>query len=269
MPVRVVVLGGTGRLGRRVVDRLRRDDRAVARAVSRRAVEAPGANGVEHVVADVERGIGLTEALAGADAVIHLTHSGADATRRLLAVARDAGVSRVTYVSIIGADRIPLPYYAMKVEAERAVREVGIPATVVRAAQFHSFIDDYLATLAGLPLPGLFPAAARFQSVDEREVADHVVGVTLDASPAGSTEVAGPELLTLGEMARQWFAARSMPRRAVPGTPAPDGAYVPEPWAVGTTDGFVRGLNTPAGAHERGSVTWADYLRERYAPAAG
>lgn len=259
-PVRVVVAGGSGRLGGQVVDALRRTDGVVPRVVSRGRSRSPSADGVEHAVADIDAGVGLAEALAGGGVLVHLTHAGPDETRRLLAAAIAAGLSRVVYVSIVGADRIPLPYYAAKVGSERAVRDAGIPATIVRATQFHSFVDDYLATLAALPLPGLFPAAAIFQTIDEREVAELVARVALEPSPPDRVEIAGPDRLTLGEMAEAWFAARSMPRRFLPGVPTAARGYAAEAWAGGVMAGFLRGDNTPSGPHERGRRTWAQHL---------
>lgn len=259
----MLVTGGTGVLGRRVADALR--GRASARIMSRTG-SAETTGGVESVIADLEDGSDLTDALAGVDALIHLTHADAIATRRLVGAARAEGVSRVVYISIVGADRSPNPYYRMKVEAEQAVRESGLSWAILRATQFHSFVDGYLSALEALQLPRLLPVAARFQTIDPDEVAQRLVSLALDDPASQMSEIAGPVPQTLGEMAASWFAARGMPASLVPGQPSSEGGngYEPEPWAAGGLEAFTRGDHTPSGSYERGTISWADYLGRRY-----
>lgn len=257
----VLVTGGTGVLGRRVVEAL--GPRAHVRVMSRTDAEDVG--GIEWVIADLEDGSDLAEALAGVDTLIHLTHADGTATRRLVEAARTAGVSRVVYVSIVGADRSPNPYYRMKVEAEEAVRGSGIEAAILRATQFHSFVDGYLTTLAELPLPRLLPVAARLQTIDEAEVAQALASIAMDGAPGAMSEIAGPESQTLGEMATSWFAARGIRSNVVSGKLSEDGfGYEPEPWAPEALRAFIRGDHTPAGSYRRGTVSWADFLERQY-----
>ena len=100
-------------------------------------------------------GEGLAAAVADVDVVIHAASdprgdpaADEEGTRRLAAAARAAGVGHVVYVSIVGIDRIPFPYYARKLAAERALAASGQPYSILRATQFHSFVDFLLGKAA-------------------------------------------------------------------------------------------------------------------------
>src|SRR5689334_16740998 len=126
----VLVTGGTAQLGRAVVDLLGATGRPV-RVLSRSAAEG-------RVRGDLATGAGLAEATAGVGAIVHCASNPRDAravdvdgTRRLLDAAHAQGRPHVVYVSIVGVDRIPVPYYAAKLAAERIVAESGLPWTIL------------------------------------------------------------------------------------------------------------------------------------------
>src|SRR3989337_3515075 len=153
---RALITGGTGVLGREVAGRLSQAGYSV-RVVSRRAAPAEGAP-TEWAQAQIETGEGLAEAVAGVDVIVHCASSpfrrtrevDVEGTRRLLAAAGRVGVSHFVYISIVGVDRIPLPYYKAKLAAERLIEESGVPYSILRATQFHSLIDRFLGTLVRL-----------------------------------------------------------------------------------------------------------------------
>jgi uncharacterized protein YbjT (DUF2867 family) len=179
------------------------------RAMTRR----PGAvRGSYEVVADILDPGSLTPALAGAECVLHLASSPrknirrteVDGTRNLLA-AREPGTTLV-YVSIIGCDVTPYPYYRAKTAAEQLVR-ADPDGHVVRAAQFHSFAA-YLTKPRVLGR-AVVPRGAKLQPVAEDFVAAALVAAVDD--PAGApAEVAGPEVLTFAEIARRAHGARAI-----------------------------------------------------------
>src|SRR2546429_5743133 len=120
----ILVTGGTGALGRVLVALLREGGHEV-RVLSRRTG------------ADLLTGAGLAEALDGTDVIVHCATDGrhdVDATRNLIAAASG---QHLVYVSIVGIDRIPFPYYRLKLACERLVEECGLPWTTLRATQFH------------------------------------------------------------------------------------------------------------------------------------
>jgi uncharacterized protein YbjT (DUF2867 family) len=218
----IAVTGGTGALGRQVVAALAARGHDV-RSLSRSAPARPPA-GVEHVRADLLDGSGLDAALAGADAVIDATNAGPakaparalliDGTRRLLAAEARADVAHHVAVSIVGVDRAPYGYNGVKLEQEAVVRGGGVPWTIVRATQFHGLVDAYLATAARF---GVLPGGSMpVQPVDVREVAQ-VLADTVEAEPSGAiTQFAGPEIVSLGELARLWRGARGRHAVVVP-----------------------------------------------------
>ncbi|MER7753131.1 NAD(P)H-binding protein [Kitasatospora sp. NPDC097643] len=250
----VLVTGGTGTLGRQVVPLLRAAGRTV-RVLSRHDREAT--DGVSHVRCDLlGDGAGLDEALAGVETVLHLAGSnkGDDvATRTLVAAARRAGVKHLVYISVIGADKLPIGYFRAKAAAEEAVVASGLPYTILRAAQFHDLAFTVIEKMARLPLvPN--PGGIRWQPVDVREVAGRLVELALD-EPAGQVpDLAGPTVYAMGELTRGYLKARGRTRPQLP---------VRVPGKVGRA--YRAGDNLTLIGAEFGRRTWEDYLAERLA----
>ncbi|MBF6469656.1 SDR family oxidoreductase [Nocardia beijingensis] len=241
---KILVTGGTGALGRLVVDRLREagDD---VRVLSRR----PGAG--THV-GDLRTGTGLPEAVADADVIVHAATDarrmgGSDLaqTESLLRHAR--GVRHLLYVSIVGIDRIPFRYYRNKLACERAVTDSGVPHTVLRATQFHELIAAVLQTVEKWPVAPL-PQDFRFQPVAAADVARRIAELA-EGEPLGrATDFGGPEVRTMAQLAQVWQAARQRPRRIVP---------LPVPGRIGSA--FRAGLNT-CPDHADGVQTWSQFV---------
>ncbi len=211
----IAVAGGTGALGREVVDAVRRRD-LVPSVISR-------AEGV-----DLTTGAGLDEALAGSSAVIDASNVAAlrakasiaffeAATGHLLEAGERAGVRHHVAVSIVGSDRVDLGYYFGKRRQEELVRAGPVPWTIVRATQFHGFAGQLLERSRG-PV-GLVPAMLS-QPVSARAFAELLVDVAL-ADPVGlAPDVAGPEQHLMPDLARRLVAHRGL-RRRILGAPIP------------------------------------------------
>lgn len=246
--MRIIVTGGRGDLGSRVLHSLQ-DRGHEAESASRRS-------GV-----DLATGRGLDAALAGADAVVHCADdpSGGDlvtvdGTRRLAERTAAAGVHLV-HISIVGIDAIPLKYYRRKLAAERAIFAAGGSATVLRATQFHSLAAWFAKSLTKGPVT-LAIGQMAFQPVDIDHVAARLADLATGASPAAyerATDVAGPEVLTIGELATLVRAHR--------GTTAPRVLRLP---AVG---GLMRALaaraNIAGPGADVGGRRFADWLAEQ------
>ncbi len=160
----VLVTGASGTLGRAVTRYLLDDGRQV-RGLSRHPLQE---GAVAWVAGDLLTGAGMEQALAGVDAIVHcatdLRHPRVDSegTQKLIDAAQRAGAPHLVYISIVGADRIPLGYYRAKVEAESKVRAGGLPWTILRATQFHQLLISALEVLARLPVL-MVPAETRFR----------------------------------------------------------------------------------------------------------
>ncbi len=252
----VLVTGGTGALGRHVV-RLLRASGHRARILSRN----PKGHD-DSVTGDLATGAGLGKAVAGMDAIIHagsattqptrLRATDVVGTRRLLAMAHEAGVRHVVYVSIVGMDGVKFPYYKYKLQAEAVVEENIVPWSILRATQFHTLMETFLAPFCVLPRLATVPFKWQFQPVAPFEVATRLVEVVLK-DPAGRLpDFGGPEVRDFKSIARSWLDARKSKKRLV---------NLPLPFKFSRQ--FAEGrLLTPE--HRDGKITFEQYLEEKY-----
>jgi uncharacterized protein YbjT (DUF2867 family) len=253
----VLVTGGTGTLGRHVV-RLLRDSGHRARILSRN----PRGH-VDTVQGDLTTGAGLVKAVTGMDAVIHAATASAQVTklratdvagtRRLLAVAREAGVKHVVYPSIVGMEGVTFPYYRYKLKAEAIVEENTVPWSILRATQFHQLMETFLSAFAKLPFIATVPFKWQFQPVDPSEVAARLVAA-VRKDPAGRLpDFGGPEVRDFKSIAESWLGAHKVNKRLV---------NLPLPFKFSRQ--FAEGrLLCPE--HRDGKITFEHYLQEKYA----
>lgn len=208
--VKLLVTGGTGTLGRVTVPLLQAAGHDV-RVLSRRI--GPGL-----VTGDLERRQGLAAALDGIHTVVHLASSGGSrdirAAGNLSQAATEAAVQHLIYISIVGVDRVPLPYYQAKLETERQLKASGLGLTILRATQFHDLVVQILR--GQRPSPLLFVPDIPIQPVDTS-----VVGAGLAAlvgqEPAGRVaDLGGPQVERFTDLATQWQAHIGRRRRIVP-----------------------------------------------------
>ncbi|GAA4877599.1 SDR family oxidoreductase [Actinomycetospora straminea] len=234
----VLVTGGTGTLGRALVPLL--DD---PRVLSRRA--GPG-----RVVGDLATGEGLDAALAGIDTLVHLAsrpRGDATATARLVDAARRAGVAHLVHISIVGADRVPLPYYREKVRSEQLVEGSGLGWTILRATQFHDLLAMLFAATARV---GVLPvlAGTSFQSIAVGDVAARLADLVAAPASGRVPDLGGPEVRAMDDLARTWARATGKRRPVLP---------LRLPGAIAR--GYREGAHlTPA--HAEGVVTFEQYL---------
>jgi uncharacterized protein YbjT (DUF2867 family) len=212
---KIFVTGGTGTLGSHTVPLLSAAGHDL-RILSRSARE--DREGVEYVIGDLLTGDGLDEALAGVETVLHMAgaQKGDDvATGNLARAAARAGVRHLVYISVIGADKVPVGWLRMKAGAEQAVEESGVPYTILRAAQFHDLTLKAVRAMAKLPVvPN--PGGLRFQPVDARDVAARLVELVA-GPPAGLVpDIAGPEVIAMGDLVRSYVKAAGKHRVLMP-----------------------------------------------------
>jgi uncharacterized protein YbjT (DUF2867 family) len=257
--MRALVTGGTGTLGRLVVPRLQ-DAGCDVRVLSRRSRDAMP--GIEFVAGDLATGEGIQAAVDGAEIIVHCAGSARgddNKARHLVRAASRAGTRHLAFISVVGADRIPITsaidramfgYFGSKLAAERVVADSGVPWTTLRATQFHDLILKVVRPIGRLPV---LPVAAgfRFQPVDAGEVADRLVELAL-ATPTGMLpDMAGPRVYEMAELTRGYLHARNKRRPMLP------------IWLPGKAARAIRaGANLPLeGA--LGRRTWEDFLAER------
>ncbi len=245
----VLVTGGSGQLGRDLVPALQAAGHRV-RQMSRRGTGPGGVRG------DLATGRDLVQAAGGAELVVHAASDprgdpwqvDVAGTRRLVQALDRDRLRHLVYVSIVGVDRVPFAYYRAKFAAEQVLLASGLPVTLARITQFHTFIDELLATAKRGPVLPV-PMGWRTRPVDTGEAAAHVAGLA-GGPPAGDVvEFGGPEELGAVDLARAWAAARA-PGTHVVATPLP-----------GRLSTALRdGAAVPSGG-PRGRRTYAEHLR--------
>jgi uncharacterized protein YbjT (DUF2867 family) len=202
--MKIAVAGATGRAGRHAVD--------VAQAAGHEVVPISRSHGV-----DVISGEGLEQALTGVDSIIDVatgpspeeqaaTEFFVTAARNLHDAGQRAGVRRIVVASIIGADRFAGGYGAAKVAHERATLSGPVPARVLRAAQFHEFVEQLVQW--GTQADVSYVPRMRTQLVAARTVAEALVDLATGSDADVISEIAGPREEGLVEMAKLLVAAR-------------------------------------------------------------
>jgi uncharacterized protein YbjT (DUF2867 family) len=214
------------------------------------------------VAGDLTTGEGIEPAVEGIEVIIHLAggQKGDDVkTLNLVRAASRVGTPHLVYISVVGADRIPVVsgidramfgYFTSKRAAERVVAGSGLPWTTLRATQFHELAlltAQFMAKLPVLPVPAGF----RFQPVAAVEVATRLVELALGA-PAGLVpDIGGPKVYGMDKMLRAYLRAAGKRRPLIP------------IWAPGKAARAIRnGANlTPERAI--GRQTWEEFLADK------
>ncbi len=246
----LLLTGGTGALGRLVVPLLREAGCPV-RVLSRHRQDP--ADGIEFVTGDLATGEGVAAAVAGVGTIVHCAGSAkgdADKARTLVRAAAEAGAQHLVYISVVGAGRIPIGYFAAKGEAERIVADSGLPWTTLRATQLHDLTLLTVSQLAKMPVIPV-PVGFRFQPVDSGEVAARLVELSL-GEPAGPVpDIAGPRVYEMDELVRSYLRSTHRRRLIMPIRVPGRGARA------------LRSGANLAPEHAVGQRTWEDFLAER------
>ena len=210
--MKIVVIGGSGRIGSNVVRRLS--------AQGHDPVPASPNTGVDTIT-----GEGLAEVMMGADVVVDVANAPVwdddavlefftTSTRNVLAAERDAGVGHHVAVSIVGADRLPdSGYLRAKVAQEAEIEAGSIPYTILRSTQFFEFLAQTVESGAEGDTVRLSPGLMQLVAADD--VAATVTELALGAPVGGPVELGGPEALGIDDWARRLFTATGDDRKVI------------------------------------------------------
>jgi uncharacterized protein YbjT (DUF2867 family) len=217
--MKIVVIGGHGRIGSKVVSEL-------------------GEHGHDAVAADLGSGVntitgeGLSEAVAGADVVVDVSNAPVweddavldffrTSTGNILAAAQAGGVGHHVALSVVGADRLPESgYLRAKVAQEQLIEDSSIPYTILRATQFFEFVDG-IADAATEGDTVRLPSAL-IQPIAAEDVADAVCRVAVGTPANRIIEIGGPEAFRFDKLISYGLGARNDPRHVIAD---PDAAY--------------------------------------------
>jgi uncharacterized protein YbjT (DUF2867 family) len=264
---RIVVTGGTGRIGSAVVRELQGRGISV-RMLTRGQHPHEPLNGVEFTIGDLSAGTGIDSALQGIETVVHCAASlkwpeNRGQVRNLIAAARDAGIKHLVFVSVVGADRVPTPgaidrtmfgYFSIMGELEQMISTSGLPWSILRATQFYQALILIARMMAKLPLVPV-PLGFRFQPVDTRDVAVGVADLAIGSAAGIAPDVAGPRIYSADALLRSYLRIAHK-RRPLIGIPIPGKA------ARAVREGAILAPDRATGRR-----TWEEFLAEQM-PAA-
>ena len=211
--MKIVVIGGSGLIGSKVVDKLREAGHDV--------LAASPSSGVDTVT-----GKGLADAFAGAGVVIDVSNAPAwddaavmdffqTSARNILSAETAAGVSHHVALSVVGTERLQESgYFRAKLAQEEAVRAAPVPHTILRATQFFEFIGRIADSSSDGDTVRLAPVLIQPQAADD--VAAALADVALSPPVNGTVELAGPESFRLDQLVARFLSAKNDPRRVIP-----------------------------------------------------
>ncbi|HEY0333399.1 MAG TPA: SDR family oxidoreductase [Stenotrophomonas sp.] len=216
--MKIVVIGGTGRIGSKVVDRLR--------TAGHEVVVAAPSTGI-----DILSGAGLAEAMTGTQVVVDLANSPSfedaavlsffeTAGRNVLGAELAAGVSHHVALSVVGTDKLAASgYFRGKIAQERLIRESGVPYTIIHSTQFFEFLPGIIQSAGSgqtLRLP-----TAQVQPISAEDVAEAVAQAALAPAANGVIEIAGPQRESMATLAQRFLELTGDARRVVGDAKAP------------------------------------------------
>lgn len=216
--MKVVVIGGTGLIGKKLISKLR--------DLGYEAIAASKSTGV-----DILTGEGLAEVLKGAQIVVDVTNSPSfedkavleffeTSCRHLLPAEKAAGVGHHIALSIVGADRAPESgYLRAKLVQENLIQSAPIPYTIVRSTQFFEFINSIAGS--NTKEQTVHISSAFFQPISADDVVNALLDVIKSSPINGIVEIAGPERFRLCELVEKYFKATNDPRTVIPDAEAP------------------------------------------------
>src|SRR3989441_5936010 len=211
--MKIIVIGGSGLIGKKVVKNLRQQGHEV--------VAASPSSGVNAVT-----GEGLAQALAGAQGVVDVANSPSfedkavlaffeTSGRNLLAAETAAGVGHHVALSVVGTDRLLASgYFRAKMAQENLIKASPVPYTIVRATQFFEFVGSIAQSATEGQTVRLSPAL--IQPIVSDDVAAALVQIAVAEPLDGTVELAGPEPIQMDELVRRYLSAKRDARKVTP-----------------------------------------------------
>jgi uncharacterized protein YbjT (DUF2867 family) len=229
--MKIVLIGGSGLIGRQTAPRLR--------ALGHEVLSASPSSGVNTIT-----GEGLAAALTGAEVVVDVSNAPSwedqavldffeTSSRNLLAAEKVAGVRHHVALSVVGTDRLQASgYFRAKLAQEKLIAAGGIPYTILRATQFFEFVGSIAQTLSDGNT--IRVSSVLMQPILSDDVAAALADVAIAAPQNAILDLAGPDPIRMDELVRLYLAAKNDPREVITdpaagyfGTPVTDQSLVP------------------------------------------
>ncbi|MNS66096.1 NmrA-like family protein [compost metagenome] len=247
--MKIVVIGGTGLIGKKVVARVAAQGHDVLAA-------SPG-TGVNTLT-----GEGLAQALAGAQVVVDVANSPLfedqavlhffeTSGRNLAAAEKEAGVAHHVALSVVGTDKLEQSgYFRAKIAQEALIRQAGIPYTIVRSTQFLEFLGGIAQSAGQVDTIRLTPAL--IQPIASDDVAHAVADAALAAPINGMIDIAGPERFRLSDLVQRYLQATGDKR-----------TVVADPAALYFGAALQEGTLVPEGEARLGHIHFEEWIRQQ------
>ncbi|SOZ20056.1 conserved hypothetical protein; UDP-glucose 4-epimerase domain [Cupriavidus taiwanensis] len=238
--MKIVVIGGTGLIGSKVVARLAAQGHEVVAASPQTGVNALTGEGLGQALAGAKVVVDVANSPSFADdAVLHFFETSG---RNLAAAEKAAGIAHHVALSVVGTDKLAQSgYFRGKIAQEALIRNAGIPYTIVRSTQFLEFLGGIAES--GADGDAIRLSSAAIQPIASDDVAEAVADQALADPANGIVDIAGPQRFALSELVQRYLAAIDDPRKVVVdakaryfGAELDDGTLVPEgPARLGKT----------------------------------
>jgi uncharacterized protein YbjT (DUF2867 family) len=210
--MKIVVIGGSGLIGSKLV--------TILRGKGHEVIAASPSTGVNTLT-----GEGLAEAFSGADVVVDVANSPSfedeavlnffeTSGRNILAAEVAAGVKHHVALSVVGSERLPdSGYFRAKIAQEKLIKASPVPYTIVRATQFYEFVSAIAQS--NNDADGIHMPPAKLQPIAASDVSAALADVAVTPPVNGTVEIAGPEAIGLDKLVRQLLDARRDERRVI------------------------------------------------------
>lgn len=200
--MRIVIIGGTGLIGSKAVERLRKKGHEVIAASPSSGVNTITGEGLDEALADTQVVIDLADSPSFEDAAVLAFFE--TAGRNLATAEKKAGVRHHVALSVVGAERLPdSGYLRAKLAQEKSVRQSGIPYTIVHSTQFFEFLPGIAqSATAG---DTVTVSSAYFQPIASDDVADVMTEVALATPANGVIEIGGPDMMRMSDLVERYL----------------------------------------------------------------
>ncbi|CAM3299121.1 SDR family oxidoreductase [Kibdelosporangium persicum] len=217
--MKIVVIGGTGLIGSKVVEKLTEHGHEAVPASPNTGVNTLTGEGLKEVLRDAQAVVDVTNSPSfEPDAVLKFFTT---STTNLLAAAADAGVGHYVALSVVGTDRLPdNSYFRAKVAQQNLIKESGLPYSIVHATQFFEFVKT-IADTSVADGPAIRVTNAGIQPMAAADVSAAIAKVAVAEPANGPVEVGGPEVFGMDDLVRKGLAHFGDPREVITDPQAP------------------------------------------------
>ncbi|CAF1191509.1 unnamed protein product [Adineta ricciae] len=265
---KILVTGGTGVLGRAVTKLFTSNQTNFVIASRDRNFKNYDKENVninfkgQWVQMDLVKSKGINQSLGkDIDTILHLASMNLEKvnghlgdivlTKNLIDSDDKRQIKHLVYISIVGIDKIPFPYYRAKLQCEQLIKTSGIPYTILRATQFHDFVDAIVSKLLNLPIP-IVPKKLKVQPIQIEAVAEELNKIAKGSPSNQIYDLGGQKIYTFKEIAASLMKARHENKMVVN-----------LPIVGGVMKAFARGECT-CDNRSSSSNTWEEYLADKY-----